>query len=309
MRVFWIIFLCLTSFNSLSKNPQNSSIKTNEISPKQIKINNIIITNLEIKSHHNFLLKTKKYWGKKFEVITTKTSIDDIIEYEILKKHADKVKINLTDEEVNYFLNIFAEKYFRNYQNFQNFVQKNQFNIESFKKRIWQDLLWQKIINEYIKPRITVSNFEINEWIEKEKIIQKNHRYLLQDFSLDNANIISEIQNLKSKFNAKKYTHFLEKYFNFFANKNLENLNWFWSFELSDAILQEIKDLRINEFSKPILINDIWHIYQLIDKKLEYFLNENDKIFIINKILLEKLNINIKSYYQEIYYNNYIEIR
>ena len=309
MRVFWIIFLCLISFNSLSKNPQNLLLKTNETFPKQIKINNIIITNLEIKSHHNFLLKTKKYWGKNFNLITNKTTIDDIIEYEVLKKHSEKIKLILSDEEINYFLNIFAEKYFKNYANFQNFIEKNNLILESFKKRIWQDLFWQKIINEIIKPKINVSNFEINEWIEKEKIIEKKHRFLLQDYRLDNANIIDEIQNLKSKFNAQKYTKFLQKYFNFFANKNPENLNWFWSFELSDKILQEIKDLKIDEYSRPILINEIWHIYQLVDKKQEYFLNEKDKIFIINKISLEKLNINVKSYYQEIYYNNYIEIR
>ncbi|MFZ9469551.1 MAG: SurA N-terminal domain-containing protein [Rickettsiales bacterium] len=304
MRVFWTIFLCLISFNSLSKNPINK----NNL-PSQIKINNIIINKPEIKNHYNFLLKTQKYWGKNFEVITTKTVIDDIIEHEILKKHADKIKINLTDEEVNYFLNIFAEKYFKNYRNFQNFVQKNQLNIESFKKRIWQDLLWQKIINEIIKPRINVSNFEINEWVEKEKITQKKHRYLLQDYVLENANIINEIQGLKSKFNNKKYTKFLEKYFNFFADKKPENLNWFWNFELSETILQEIKDLKIDEYSKPILINQIWHIYQLIDKKHEYFFNEKEKTFIINKISLEKLNLYVKSYYQEIYYNNFIEIR
>ena len=304
MRVFWTIFICLISFNSLSKNP----IKKNHL-PSQIKINNIIITKPEIINHYNFLLKTQKYWGKNFEVITTKTAIDDIIEYEILKKHADKIKINLTDEEINYFLNIFTEKYFKNSQNFQNFLQKNQLNIENFKKRIWQDVLWQKIINEIIKPRINVSIFEINEWIEKEKITQKNYRYLLQDYILENANIINEIQNLKSQLDNKKYTKFLEKYFNFFADKKAENLNWFWSFELSETILQEIQDLKINEYSKPILINQVWHIYQLINKKYEYFLNEKDKIFIMNKISSDKLNLSVKAYYQELYYNNFIEIR
>ena len=304
MRVFWTIFICLISFNSLSKNP----IKKNHL-PSQIKINNIIITKPEIINHYNFLLKTQKYWGKNFEVITTKTAIDDIIEYEILKKHADKIKINLTDEEINYFLNIFTEKYFKNFQNFQNFLQKNQLNIENFKKRIWQDVLWQKIINEIIKPRINVSIFEINEWIEKEKITQKNYRYLLQDYILENANIINEIQNLKSQLDNKKYTKFLEKYFNFFADKKAENLNWFWSFELSETILQEIQDLKINEYSMPILINQVWHIYQLINKKYEYFLNEKDKIFIMNKISSDKLNLSVKAYYQELYYNNFIEIR
>ncbi len=304
MRVFWTIFICLISFNSLSKNP----IKKNHL-PSQIKINNIIITKPEIINHYNFLLKTQKYWGKNFEVITTKTAIDDIIEYEILKKHADKIKINLTDEEINYFLNIFTEKYFKNSQNFQNFLQKNQLNIENFKKRIWQDVLWQKIINEIIKPRINVSNFEINEWIEKEKITQKNYRYLLQDYILENANIINEIQSLKSQLDGKKYTKFLEKYFNFFADKKAENLNWFWSFELSETILQEIQDLKIDEYSMPILINQVWHIYQLINKKYEYFLNEKDKIFIMNKISSDKLNLSVKAYYQELYYNNFIEIR
>ena len=304
MCVFWTIFICLISFNSLSKNP----IKKNHL-PSQIKINNIIITKPEIINHYNFLLKTQKYWGKNFEVITTKTAIDDIIEYEILKKHADKIKINLTDEEINYFLNIFTEKYFKNSQNFQNFLQKNQLNIENFKKRIWQDVLWQKIINEIIKPRINVSNFEINEWIEKEKITQKNYRYLLQDYILENANIINEIQSLKSQLDGKKYTKFLEKYFNFFADKKAENLNWFWSFELSETILQEIQDLKIDEYSMPILINQVWHIYQLINKKYEYFLNEKDKIFIMNKISSDKLNLSVKAYYQELYYNNFIEIR
>lgn len=304
MRVFWIIFLCLTSFNSLSKNPENNKIKS-----PQIKVNNIIITNSEIKNHQDFLYKTQKYWGSKFNIITTKTAIDDIIKYEILKKHAEKIKLFINDEEVNYVLNIFAEKHFKNYPNFQNFIKKNNLDLESFNKRIWQDLFWQKIINEIIKPKINVSNFEINEWIEKEKIYTKKHRFLLQDYVFDNATIINEIENFKYKFNTKKYTKFLEKYFNFFSNKNPENLNWFWSFELSEKILMEIKDLKIDEYSKPILINETWHVYQLIDRKHEFYLNEKDKIFIVNKISLEKLNLSTKSYYQEIYFNNYIEIR
>ncbi|MFM7702880.1 MAG: hypothetical protein ACKO6C_05440, partial [Alphaproteobacteria bacterium] len=95
MRVFWIIFLCLTSFNSLSKNPENNKIKS-----PQIKVNNIIITNSEIKNHQDFLYKTQKYWGSKFNIITPKTAIDDIIKYEILKKHAEKIKLFINDEEV-----------------------------------------------------------------------------------------------------------------------------------------------------------------------------------------------------------------
>ncbi|MFM6972268.1 MAG: SurA N-terminal domain-containing protein, partial [Alphaproteobacteria bacterium] len=255
MRVFWIIFLCLTSFNSLSKNPENNKIKS-----PQIKVNNIIITNSEIKNHQDFLYKTQKYWGSKFNIITPKTAIDDIIKYEILKKHAEKIKLFINDEEVNYVLNIFAEKHFKNYPNFQNFIKKNNLDLESFNKRIWQDLFWQKIINEIIKPKINVSNFEINEWIEKEKIYTKKHRFLLQDYVFDNATIINEIENFKYKFNTKKYTKFLEKYFNFFSNKNPENLNWFWSFELSEKILLEIKDLKIDEYSKPILVNETWHV-------------------------------------------------
>lgn len=59
MRVFWIIFLWLISFNSLSKNASKP-----DYLPTQIKINNIIFTKQEIKNHYNFLVKTRKYWEK-----------------------------------------------------------------------------------------------------------------------------------------------------------------------------------------------------------------------------------------------------
>ncbi len=314
MRYFLVIFFSLLSFSSLAKNTTMNNQKN--LPPKQISqivINNKIITKDEIVERFNFLVKTSKlkidkknqrdFWHK---IVTER-----MIEEELIRQKAKFYKMEIDAGELDSQIQEFAQNNYKNLEKFKLFLQINNWDFANFQKQIETELIWKKILQEVIKPSLHVSISEIKEWLEKEKIEGQNDKFLLQDFviekSLDSQEFANKIyEELRSQDNFK---NFIGNFLLLKSSDNNQNASWFWASELNQKIYQSVDKIKIGEYSKPILLDDGWHIFKLIDKRNDLKLSDKEYDFVKNQIFNRKTEVAIKNYLQDLRKRAFVEFK
>jgi peptidyl-prolyl cis-trans isomerase SurA len=232
-------------------------------------------------------------------------------EEELILQKAKIYKITIDPKELDFKIESFVQKNHKNLEKFKLFLQKNNWNFANFQKQIEVELVWKKIIEEVIKPSVSVSIIEIKEWLEKEKIEGQNDKYLLQDFLIENSLNSQQFadkiyEELRSQDNFK---NFINNFLLLKTKENSQNTSWFWSLELNQKIHQSISKLKIDEYSKPVLLEDGWHIFKLIDKRNDLKLSDQEYDFIKNQIANRKTELAIKNYLQELRKRAFIEFK
>jgi len=314
MQYFLVIFFTLFSLNSLGKNIINNPQKTptnQQIS--QIFVNNKIITLDEINERFEFLIKDSKiiFNKKNQREILQNIVIDHMIEEELIRQKAKFYKISIEQNEIDFEIENLAQKNHKNLKKFKFFLQKNNWDYNNFIKQIESKLIWKKILTEIIKPNVSVSIAEIKEWLEKEKIEGQNDKFLLEDFVIEKSKNSQEFANkiyeeLQSQDNFK---NFIENFLLMESKELNKKASWFWASELNNSIHQIIFNLKIGEYSKPVLLEDGWHIFKLIDKRNDLKLSDKEYDFIKNQIFNRKLEIAIKNYLQDLKRRAFIEYK
>jgi peptidyl-prolyl cis-trans isomerase SurA len=305
MQYFLAIFFSLLSLNSLAQNQitnQQKPLPKKEIS--RIIVNNKIITKSEIDERFEFLIKTSelKFHKNNQSNLWRNMIAEKMVEEELILQKAKFYKIEISQDELNSQINNFVQKKYKNLEKFKLFLQKNDWNFANFQKQIEAQLIWKKIVDEVIKPPIDVTIIEIKEWLEKEKIGGQNDKYLLQDFVIENSSNSQEFINklheeLLSKDNFKD---FIGNFLVLKSNINNQNTNWFWSAELNQKIHQAVSKINIDDYSEPVLLDDGWHIFKLIDKRNDLTLNDKEYDFVKSQITNRKVEVAIKNYLQDL---------
>ena len=172
-------------------------------------------------------------------------------------------------------------------------------------------MVWKKILQEIIKPSVNVNVPEIKEWLEKEKIDGQNDKYLLQDFVIDKSLNSQEFANkiYEELILQDNFKNFVGNFLLLKSNDVNQNASWFWASELNQKISQSIDKLKIDEYSKPILLEDGWHIFKLIDKRNDLKLSDGEYDFIKNQIMNRKTEMAIKNYLRELKKMAFIEFK
>jgi hypothetical protein len=305
MHLFFAIFFSLL----LSNNVYSKNLDIyNKQKPTLISVNGKIITTTEISQRMIFISKlsnlniTKNYQKSWFQTIT-----DRLIEEELIRQKAIQYKIVIDQSQIENYQIGFVNSIFKNQVNFQKFLKSNNLDINNFYKQIEAEIIWSKIADEVIKPSITVSTIEIKEWLEKDKINKNNQKYLFNDYLIASPQANQDFVN-KLYLEIKQKKGFINILNNFINSKNSSNnVNWLWSNEINPKILAKISNLNNNEFSEPVLLEDGYHIFELIDKRYDLNLSLQEFDFIKNQIFLKKFEMAKKLYLQDLKIRSYID--
>ena len=276
-----LIILCLVNINAYSI--ENKIL---------LKINNDIITSVDIQNEVNYL-KTlnpniKKLKLKKITQISKNSLVREKIKYSELSKYLDEIKV-----DPEYLDLVIRDTYLRlnlnSYEDFTDYLNLNNIEINTLKNKLKIEISWNQLI---------FSKFSKNIRIDKEKIIndlrsQENfemNQYFLSEilFELDN------LKNLDTKYSVIK-KDILEKGFDNSAaihsisstSKFGGDLGWVDEKVLNTKIKKEISKIKINNYTKPIKVPGGFLILKLKDlkktKKKLNITNEVEKIIKIKK--------------------------
>jgi peptidyl-prolyl cis-trans isomerase SurA len=286
-KKFFFILLLISIFFSL-----NMSI-SKEIKIVK-KINNEIITNIDIYKEIKYLTILNQELTKFQEKELTKIALDSLEREKIkileLKKNKitdEKNNLNLLD---NAILSIYSNLNFSNTSEFENYLIENNYNLDELKKKIMIEIQWNALIFNKFRNKINIDINKIKNEIKKNNINQKITEYDLHEIvfqpndDFDFEKLKDEIEFSIEKYGiditATKYSLADSSKFGGYIGKVNEN-------NLSEVIRKNLKNIKTGEFTKPINIGGSFLILY-VKNKIEQELKINEEDALKNAIAFEQ---------------------
>ena len=252
MKKFYLIFLFLFFgiYSQISANEQSILLK--------YKVNNDLITNYDIAKEAKYLAAL----NRELQDIDQKKLLDigkkSLIREKIKKYELEKYyKINYETTAVDGYIENFKKRLgFENNSNFETYLINYETNIDEIKKKLIIELTWNKMILEFYQDSILIDEKKISETLEKtikEKKIQKSFELNEIIFSEKNneeflkkyKKIVIDIENLG--FEKAAAIHSISGTANVGGN-----IGWVSQNQLTEKINNEIKNLDLGNYTKPI---------------------------------------------------------
>jgi len=240
------------------------------------KIDDKIITNLDVVNEYKYLISLNNDLGnlKKSESfkIAENSLIKEKIKINELKKFIDIENFNdknLIDKIVK---NFYLKLNLNDVQSFENYLNKFDISLNEVEQKIKIEILWNQLIVNKFKNQINIDISELKNKIQKEKTSTKDLvEYELSEIvfqansqtellsKVDKINL--SINNLGFKTTANKFSISDTAKFGGAVGKINEN-------QLSEEILNKIKDIEVGEYTKPIKVGNGFLILKVNKKNL-----------------------------------------
>jgi len=297
IRYLKILILLILLFNS---NYNNSSAIESKII---VKINDKIITNIDIKNEANYLialnpkLKTLKE-NKIFEIAKSSLIREKIKELETSRLNQNIISKNYLDSIIE---KIYKNIGLKSKNEFIDHIANFKISISSVEKKLTNEALWNQLIYQKFYPKIKVDENKIKNEIKSYK--QYSNSYLLYEIlfsTKENEKSIDLYNRIEKSISENGFENTASIFSISDSSKTGGRLGWIDESSVNKKILKEISVLKIGEYTKPILLPGGFLILKVDDKKsVEKKIDiENELIQRIKATQNEQLN-----QYSNIYFN------
>ena len=259
-----------------------------------VKVENKIITNFELKNKilSSLILRNLEINQKNINNIKSQT-IDLLVLNKLKELEIEKYKIESENNNINFKVQNHLNKITsNNILQLKNAFKNNGVNFNIFQKEIKTELLWQDLIYKIYSNRIELDENNINKEVEKifeeqssiEEIRLSEIEILLGSDKKEDviASTQKNISKLGFELTASKFSISIS------SDKN-GDLGWLSLNSLSKEIYEKISNLKIGEYSKPIIRTDSI-LFLMVKDKRKTKTNNLNKSDIKNKIINRKKN-------------------
>ena len=287
-------------------------ISSNIIASQKIqilyKINNSLVTNVDINNELNYLMslntklknldKSEIFEIAKESLIREKIKLDEIKKFFIIEKYENNQLLE------NIMKNLYTNLNLNNLIEFENYLETFGVSINEVKEKLKIEILWNQLITRKFQNQINIDENEIRQNVKNEKMNYKEIvEYDLSEivFTPQNEKELNEkIKKITETINMYGFETAAIKFSISDTSKIGGNIGKIKENQLSKNLKKEIQKLKVNEFSKPININNNYLIIKVNQKRI---VNEE---FDENKIVKEIIKIEKDKQYQnfsQIYFN------
>ncbi|MDC0428753.1 peptidylprolyl isomerase [Candidatus Pelagibacter sp.] len=278
-----------------------------------MKIENQIITSLDVNSEYKYLIALNpslKNSSKKDVIELSKRSI---VNERIKKIEIEKTFKNpqLPEEFLNKILqNVYSRIGLANLDDFKEYLILNNVDIENVKNKLEIEALWNELILIKFSSKVKINEKNLKAKINKDNKFSKS--YLLSEISFE----VSNLNDLDNKFseisdviNNSGFDFAALKYSVSTTSNFGGKLDWINENSLNRKIKDAIKNLKINDFTKPINVSGSFLILQINDiRNTQIEVNvEEELIKITNFEKNNQLNQYSKIYFNKIKKNLQID--
>ena len=271
-----------------------------------IKVNNEIITNIDIENEIRYLVALNNELKETSEEILKNLAKQSVIKEKIKKREVSKYfKFNSSQEYLDTIIKSYYTKLgIDSLENFKIYLQEYDLELDIVKNKIEIELLWNQLIGNKYQGQISINKKDLENKVEeylKENELTKEFNLSEIVFQIKNDNEIIEKKNLIKK-------DIVEKGFKSTANiysisessKFGGELGWIKSNQLSNKILDILTNLSIDEISEPIKIPNGYMILKIND--IREITIEKDKEKLLDDLIKVETN-NKYSQFSIIHYN------
>ena len=251
-----------------------SSFAFGKIIEIKIKIRDNIITNIDIENEKKYLIflnpKLKELKNQRLENIAKDSLITEIIKKTELEKYFDFNKnLNLIERVEK---NLLKRKNIKNSEDFKKVLKKQGIKYQTIKKKLYVETLWNQLIYQKFRNNIVIDKVGLKKNIQ-DKFKNKEEKFIYNLSEIVFSESINENSDqIFKKINRSIKNIGFENSANIFSisntNKNGGMIGWINEIQISEQINNEIKNLNINEITRPIKINNGFILIKVNDKKL-----------------------------------------
>ena len=242
-----------------------------------VKVNNEIITSIDIENEMNYLKilnpQVNNLDKNKLINIAKNSLIREKVKIIALLDIVEEVKVN--DEYINNIIkNSYQKIGLNTIDQYNNYLKNNQLKIEYIKNKISIEAIWNELIYKKFNSKVV---------IDKEQIIDevKNN----PDKKMLLSEIVFQIKNqndLNKKYNEIKNDIQNDGFENAALIHSISNsassggkIGWIDNNSLNETIKDALLNLKIGEYSKPILTQSGFLIIKINDVKTNEFNEES----------------------------------
>lgn len=236
-----------------------------------LKINNSIITSVDIKNEANYLkaLNPNLINLEDYKIIQiAKNSLirEKIKEFEISKLDNQSISSDYIESIIK---SIYTNIGITSKDEFLNYINKLNINILDVEKKLSIEALWNQLIYRKYYSKLKIDKNKIRQEIKKNK--QTFNSYLLYEI-LFNAEENDKILELHDKIKKSIDENGFENTASIYSISNSSNsggkLGWINENAVNKKILTKISNLKKGEYSKPITIPGGFLILKVEDIKV-----------------------------------------
>ncbi len=268
------------------------------------KIENSVVTSVDVENEMNYLVSLNKnlvnYDKKKLYNIASKSLIrEKIKKVEIEKFYIMNYEKSSQSQIINNILkNIYQNQGFNNEDEFSNYLIAKNVDIKNVKKKLVIEQHWNKLIYDKYNNSVKIDKKKID--LKLDKLVKENSKlnsFKLSEIIFSEKNKTDYENKYKIIIDSIKEIGFKESALIYSISNSSKiggDIGWVNQNQVSEKIFDEIKNLKIGEFSKPIvtpggaiilLLNDKKEISSMIDKNTE-----------LEKIILNERNRQLNEY-------------
>ena len=292
--IILVTFLILISSNTNANN--NVFIVT--------KVNDNILTNLDIKKEISYLKilnpQVKELTKEKIFIVAKNTLINEIIKKNEVKnffKFDTKIKaINKIYKDLYNSIGFSSDKEFEKI-----LLKNNSYTAEEIEEKLKIEFFWNRIILEKYEDKVRIDEKKLIEKINN--IDEYKNEYLLSEifFNKDkNLNLKEKINKIKQSIEEVGFNNTATIFSISESASKGGKIGWIEENSLSKKIIDELKKIKINEYSNTIQFGNNFLILKIEDKKTKKI--ETNKEKILEKMILFEKNKQLNQF-ANIYFN------
>ena len=296
MKKFFYIIIIILGFNDLLATESKIIYK----------IQNEIITNIDIKNEYKYLLALNNELQNLSKDKIYNISKESIIR-ETVKKNEILKRFKSLEIDENFLDTVIKNLYLRKLklssrEDFKIYLKKYDLRIEDLEKKIKIDLLWNELIVKKYNSQIKIDVESIKKEINNSELLITK-KYLLSEIVFkiaSNTELNIKYTEIKNSIEENGFENTVLIYSIADSSKVGGNIGWINESSLNRKIRENIESLNVGDLSEPILIPNGALILKINDIK-----QENKKIDIeleLKKTIEYKRNI-LLNQYSQIYFN------
>ena len=276
-RIFFYLLITLYLFSEQANSLENKII---------LKVNDKIITTFDLKQEEKYLIVLNQNLKKIDQNKLKDLAIDSIVKEKIkeieLSKYY-KIKKALNEKSLEQIIkNLYQTVGFKNEIEFKDYLEAQNLKFKSVKRKLAIEMLWNNLIFERFNNRVFIDELEIKKNLDKEiKNIRFSRDIFLSEILIKNSKDLNldelYLEILKS-IESVGFANTANIFSKSDTAKTGGKVGWIKETSLSKQILDNVINLKKDQITKFIKINNNFLILKIDDEKINKQKIDKNKI-------------------------------
>lgn len=285
------------------------------------KVEDKVITNLDLSERVNILLVSSSIEKNKENAkLLTRQALNSLIDEKLQMKEAARLNIFVSDFEIKEAIKDIEKQNKLSEGGFKYFLRESNLSYDAVVEKIKAQILWQKLVIRFIRPKISVSDSEVKNEIELYKNNSGKKEYMISEivFNINEQNSAEDVENLAHKIvkdsskSPDAFANIAKQISSSPSSKDGGFIGWVnESYFVHDQVRNILSLAKAGQVTKPIKVDNNMMIIKIHDIRTVNYQDADSKKLeeeIKDRLIMQKLDLHIKNYMINLRRKAFIEI-